>query len=167
VFSFLLFFNLLLFVLSDETISDYPEKMIEGNNHLLLADLILVAHALFVVFVVVGLILILIGGVCLWSWVRNPWLRLSHLIAIGFVVIQSWLGAICPLTIWENSLRQKAGEDGYQDTFMSHWLENLLYYQFPQWVFVVAYTLFAALVLVSWFWVRPRSFGTSSFRSRP
>ncbi|WP_417446908.1 DUF2784 domain-containing protein [Kangiella sp.] len=132
--------------------------MNSSDFYLLLADLILITHALFVVFVVVGLILILIGGACSWSWVRNPLLRLSHLFAIGFVVIQSWLGAICPLTMWENMLRKKAGGVGYQDTFISYWFEKLLYYQLPQWIFVVAYTLFGALVLVSWFWVRPRSF---------
>ncbi len=139
--------------------------MNSSDFYILLADLILIAHALFVVFVVVGLVLILIGGVCSWSWVRNPWFRLSHLIAIGVVVIQSWFSVICPLTIWENGLREKAGEAVYQDTFISHWLEKLLYYQLPQWVFIVVYTLFGALVLVSWFWVRPRSFRTSSFRS--
>lgn len=132
--------------------------MNSSDFYILLADLILITHALFVMFVVVGLILILIGGACSWSWVRNPWFRLSHLIAIGFVVIQSWLGAICPLTIWENALRAKAGEVGYQDTFISYWLEKLLYYQFSQWVFVLVYTLFGALVLVSWFWVKPRKF---------
>ena len=132
--------------------------MNSSNFYILLADLILIIHALFVVFVVTGLIMILIGGVLRWSWVRNPWFRLLHLITIGFVVIQSWLGAICPLTIWENTLRHKAGEVGYQDTFISHWLESLLYYQFSQWVFVVAYTLFGSLVLASWFWVKPRPF---------
>lgn len=129
-----------------------------SDFYLLAADLVLITHALFVVFVVVGLILILIGGFCSWLWVRNLWFRLSHLIAIGVVVVQSWLGAICPLTTWENALREKAGEVGYQDTFISYWLEKLLYYQLPQWIFVVLYTLFGALVLVSWFWVRPRSF---------
>lgn len=132
--------------------------------YMFLADLLLSIHALFVVFVVLGLLLIMIGGICGWSWVRNPWFRLLHLVAIGFVVVQSWFGAICPLTNWESALRQKAGEAGYQDTFISFWLEKMLYYQFPQWVFVLVYTLFGALVLASWFWVRPRSFRSRAFR---
>ncbi|AUD78278.1 DUF2784 domain-containing protein [Kangiella profundi] len=132
--------------------------MNSSDFYILLADLILIIHALFVVFVVTGLIMILIGGVLRWSWVRNPWFRLLHLIAIGFVVIQTWLGAICPLTIWENALRKNAGEAGYQGSFISYWLETILYYQFPQWVFAVVYSLFGLLVLASWFWVRPRPF---------
>ncbi|WP_018625347.1 DUF2784 domain-containing protein [Kangiella aquimarina] len=132
--------------------------MNSSEFYILLADLILITHTLFVVFVVLGLLFIIIGGICGWSWVRNPWIRLAHLLAIGVVVIQSWFGAICPLTVWENSLRQMAGEAGYQDSFISYWLETILYYRFPHWVFVVAYTLFGALVLVSWLWVRPRPF---------
>lgn len=132
--------------------------MNSSDFYILLADLILIIHALFGVFVVTGLIMILIGGVLRWSWVRNPWFRLLHLIAIGFVVIQTWLGAICPLTIWENALRKNAGESGYQGSFISYWLETILYYQFPQWVFAVVYSLFGLLVLASWFWVRPRPF---------
>lgn len=132
--------------------------MNSSDFYILLADLILISHALFVVFVVLGLVLIIIGGICGWSWVRIPWFRLAHLLAVGVVVIQSWFGAICSLTIFENTLRQKAGEVGYQDTFISYWLEKLLYYQFPQWVFVLVYTLFGVLVLASWLWVRPRPF---------
>ena len=68
-------------------------------------------------------------------------------------VVQSWFGVICPLTIWEMALRRKAGAQTYDTTFMTHWVGELLYYDAPQWVFVVAYTVFAALVVLSWFWV--------------
>jgi hypothetical protein len=93
-----------------------------------------------------------------WAWVRNPWFRAAHLLAIGIVVSQAWLGIVCPLTTWENALREKAGETVYSGSFVAHWLEALLYYQAPPWVFVVAYTVFGGLVLISWFWVRPRPF---------
>lgn len=126
--------------------------------YLLAADLILATHFLFVVFVVFGLVLILVGKTRNWRWVRNPWFRLTHLAAIGVVVLQSWLGAICPLTIWEMALRERAGETVYAGSFIAHWLGTLLYYRFPDWVFVLCYTAFGALVLVSWYWVRPRPF---------
>jgi Protein of Unknown function (DUF2784) len=134
--------------------------------YLIAADLVLLIHVLFVAFVVVGLLLILIGGPFAWSWVRNPWFRLAHLAAIGIVVLQSWLGVICPLTIWEMALREKAGDAVYSGSFVAHWLETLLYYEAPAWVFVVAYTAFGALVVLSWFRVRPRRFASHPSRLR-
>ena len=88
----------------------------------LVADALLVTHALFVVFVVLGLILIFVGKLLAWRWVRNPWFRVIHLLGIGVVVLQSWCGVICPLTIWEMDLRLKAGETIYRDSFITHWL---------------------------------------------
>ena len=122
------------------------------------ADALLVTHALFVAFVVFGLLLIIAGKWRSWRWVRNPWFRVAHLAAIGVVVLQSWLGVICPLTTWEMALRAKAGDATYPGSFIAHWVGELLYYRAPAWVFVVSYTVFGALVLASWFWVRPRPF---------
>lgn len=119
------------------------------------ADAVLLLHLLFVVFVVFGLLLILTGGALGWSWVRNPWFRLLHLLAIVIVVIQSWLSVICPLTTIEMLLRNRAGEPTYAGSFITHWLGTILYYQAPPWVFVVCYSAFGALVVASWFWVRP------------
>lgn len=126
--------------------------------YLIAADLMLFIHALFVAFVVFSLLFIIAGKLLSWSWVLNPWFRIFHLIAIGIVVLQSWLGVICPLTIWEMQFRQKAGDAHYEGAFVAHWIEELLYYQAPPWVFIAAYTLFGSLVVISWFWARPRSF---------
>ncbi|MGI9220210.1 MAG: DUF2784 domain-containing protein [Woeseiaceae bacterium] len=123
---------------------------------LLAADLVLMSHILFVAFVVVGLLLILIGKPLDWAWVRNPWFRIAHLAAIAVVVLQAWFGVICPLTTLEMVLRERAGDATYSGTFVSHWLEALLYYEAPAWVFAVCYTAFGALVVLSWFWVRPQ-----------
>ena len=125
---------------------------------LLAADVILLLHVLFVVFVVIGLLLIVIGKVRAWSWIRNPWFRLIHLAAISVVMVQSWLGLICPLTTIEMALRSRAGDTVYSGSFLSHWLESILYYQVPSWIFVVCYMAFAAAVVASWFWIRPRRF---------
>ena len=126
--------------------------------YLLLADSLLLIHVLFVAFVVVGLILIVAGKISSWSWVRNPWFRLAHLACIAIVVLQSWLGKICPLTIWEMALRARAGDATYTGSFIAHWLSEILYYQAPQWVFGLLYTLFGMLVIATWLWVRPRPF---------
>ena len=121
----------------------------------LAADGILMVHALFVAFVLFGLLLVLLGGIRRWKWVKNFWFRIAHLTAIAIVVLQSWLGMICPLTTWEMQLRSRAGETTYTDTFVSHWLQQLLFYEAPAWVFVVAYSLFGGLVVASWFFVPP------------
>ncbi|HSN51824.1 MAG TPA: DUF2784 domain-containing protein [Woeseiaceae bacterium] len=123
--------------------------------YLLAADAVLLLHVLFVAFVVAGLLLILAGGLLSWDWVRNWWFRVIHLGAIGIVVLQAWFGVICPLTRLEMTLRDKAGDTTYAGSFVSHWLEAILYYRAPAWVFAVAYTLFAIVVVMSWVWVRP------------
>lgn len=136
-----------------------PEANVDSSSaYLLAADAVLLVHAFFVAFVVFGLVLILAGGALRWGWVRNPWFRVAHLCAIGVVVVQSWLSVICPLTNLEMAFRSRAGVAVYPGSFIGHWLETLLYYQAPAWVFVVCYTAFGALVVASWFWVRPRPF---------
>lgn len=122
----------------------------------LLADLILVVHGLIIGFVIAGLLLTLIGGFVGWSWIQNPWFRGLHLLCIGVVVLQSWFGAICPLTSWEHELRLAAGEEGYEIGFIATWLRRLIFFSAPLWVFTLAYTLFGALVLATWVWRPPR-----------
>jgi len=128
------------------------------TGYLLAADLLLFTHTLFVAFVIFGLLFVFAGKLLSWNWVRNRWFRLLHLIAIGVVVLQSWLGIICPLTTWEMALREKAGDAVYPGTFISHWIETILYFSAPAWVFVLCYSAFGLLVVVAWFWVRPHEF---------
>ncbi|MEP5763221.1 MAG: DUF2784 domain-containing protein [Halieaceae bacterium] len=132
--------------------------MDESRTFLILADAVLLLHALFVAFVLLGLVLVIVGRLLVWDWVRNPWFRATHLAAIGLVVLQSWLGALCPLTTLEMSLRSRAQDAVYPGSFIAHWLEVMLYYQAPAWVFATCYTAFGAAVLASWFWVKPRPF---------
>ena len=99
--------------------------------------------------------LILIGGWRQWGWVRNPWLRVAHLLGIGVVVAQAWAGLVCPLTTLEMWLRARAGQATYGGGFVEHWLQRLLYYDAPAWVFVVAYSLFGLLVACTWVLVPP------------
>lgn len=127
-------------------------------GYLLAADVLLLLHVLFAGFVVGALLLILVGGWRRWDWVRNPWFRLAHLAAIAVVVLQAWLGRVCPLTGWEMALRSKAGDRVYAGTFVAHWLESILYYQAPPWVFTLCYSLFGLLVVLAWLRIPPRSF---------
>ncbi|WP_395788478.1 DUF2784 domain-containing protein [Aquimonas sp.] len=122
----------------------------------LLADLVLFTHVLTVVFVVLGLALIVIGNLRGWRFVNAWWFRLTHLATIGVVVAQSWLGMTCPLTTLELWLRAQAGEATYAGGFIEHWLSRLLYFNAPPWVFVLAYSVFGAMVLAAWWRWPPR-----------
>ncbi len=125
--------------------------MNDAGLNSLLADTILVVHLAFVVFVVFGFMLILLGLLAGWSWVHNRKFRIAHLAAIGFVVLQAWFGQLCPLTVWENELRRRAGQSGYTETFVEHWLHEVLFYQAEPWIFTTIYTFFGVLVVLVWF----------------
>lgn len=131
-----------------------------------IADIVLMTHVAFVAFVIFALLLIVCGGFRRWNWIRDPWFRMMHLAAIGVVVVQAWFGVICPLTTWEMSLREQAGDQTYGGTFISHWLQKLLYYEAPPWVFVVCYSVFGVVVVSTWFGIRPRPFRASPARAR-
>ena len=73
-----------------------------------LADLVALAHAAFVVFIWLGMILILAGIILRWHSTRHVGFRVAHLAAILFVVARVWLGVPCPLSVCEDSLRKQA-----------------------------------------------------------
>ena len=128
--------------------------------YLWVADGLLVVHASFVAFVVLGFAAILLGIVLHWDWTTRPGFRITHLLAIGFVVLQAWFGRVCPLTVWEAELRRRAGVPTYESTFVEYWLQRLIFYEAEPWVFVVAYTGFGFAVLLTFVLAPPR-------RSRP
>jgi hypothetical protein len=119
----------------------------------LLADLILITHFLFVLFVVGSLPLIWIGGWIGLDFVRNRTFRLSHLAAILFVAGESLVGMVCPLTWLEDSLRGTSADEG----FIERWLHRILFYDVPEWAFIAVYVGFALLVLLTFKFVPPRS----------
>jgi len=121
----------------------------------LLVDVVLALHVAVVAFVVGGLVLVVIGNLGNWRWVNALWFRLTHLGAIAVVVAQAWLGVTCPLTSLEIWLRAKARATTYSGGFIEYWLQRLLYYEAPSWVFVMAYSLFGLLVLATWWYFPP------------
>jgi len=120
-----------------------------------LADAILVVHVGIVAFVILGAFAIFIGRTR-WRWVRGLRWRLVHVVLMAFIALQAWLGALCPLTVWEQALRRRAGQATYGESFIEHWLSRLIFFDAPWWSFVAAYTAFAALVIAAWFLVPPR-----------
>lgn len=132
-----------------------------------LADAVLALHVGVVLFVVGGLLLIWVGRWRGWRWSDAWWFRLAHLAAIGVVAAQAWLGIVCPLTTLEMWLRVQARGPVYAGGFIEHWLQRLLYWQAPPWVFVLAYTTFALLVAATWvLWPPRRSSGRRPDRQR-
>ena len=120
----------------------------------LAADLVVTVHAAYVGFVVIGFLLILLGTVLKWTWIRNVWFRLVHLTMILVVVAEAWLGIVCPLTTWENQLRELAGQTAYEGDFIANWMHDLIFFEAPPWVFTVCYTVFGLLVAAT-FWFAP------------
>ena len=114
----------------------------------LLADTILVVHAAFVLFVVAGFAVILAGIALKLRFAFNPWFRGAHLAAIVFVAIESLLGFLCPLTIWEDALRGNQAGPG----FIQRWVHAWLFWDVPASFFTPIYVAF--LLLVVWSWVR-------------
>lgn len=127
--------------------------------HAFLADLVLLLHFAIVVFVVVGLAVIVIGNLAGQGWVNAWCFRVAHLGAIGIVVAEAWLGITCPLTTLEAWLRAQAGQAGMARGFIEHWVQRLLFYEAPAWVFTTAYTIFGLLVVVVWWRYPPERRG--------
>jgi hypothetical protein len=122
----------------------------------ILADVIVAIHLGFVSFVVLGQVLILVGMFCRWSWVRNPWFRLAHLLAIGIVVFESLNGIECPLTTLEYHLRSLAGQNPEDISFVGRLLRDLLFFECSESTFTAIYVCFGSLVLLTFAVVPPR-----------
>jgi hypothetical protein len=125
--------------------------------YLWLANLVLIAHGLIVLFNIGALPIIWIGYFRGWNFVRSFAFRITHLSLIAFVLAESLLGAVCPLTAWENQWRVKAGVgERYERGFFAHWIHQLIFWDLDAKVFVTAYTLFLLLVVLTFVWVKPR-----------
>ena len=118
----------------------------------LLADIVLVLHFALAMFIVVGLAAIWLGGLLPWRWIRDFRFRIAHIATISFVALEGVLGITCPLTAWEDRLRQSA----VGASFVARWLQRLLYYDLPEWVFAVVYVGMAIVTAVTWIYGPPQ-----------
>jgi hypothetical protein len=81
------------------------------------ADAIVWLHLIFIVFVMLGALLVL----------RWKWVALLHIPAAAWGMCVEFLHLYCPLTPLENLLRTRAGEVGYSGGFVEHYLIALIY----------------------------------------
>jgi polyferredoxin len=118
----------------------------------LAADAVLLAHFAIAAFIVFGLVFVWLGAALGWRWIRNPWFRYVHLAAIVFVAVEALLGIACPLTVWEDLLRGGVRAE----SFIARWVQGLLYYRAPEWIFTIAYALWTLATLLALWRVPPR-----------
>ena len=129
-------------------------------SYALLADAVLVIHFAVIVFVIGGLLAIPLGNALAWGWVNGWAFRIAHAAAVFTIVLQAWLGQHCPLTVLEVWLRARTAEaSSYEVSFVQHWLERLIYFSAPLWVFALLYTAFALLLCLAWWRYPPRARG--------
>jgi len=81
------------------------------------ADLLVLLHLVFILFVVAG-------GFAVFKW---QWMALLHLPAAVWGALIEYRGWVCPLTPWENRLRELAGQQGYTEGFIEHYILQIVY----------------------------------------
>jgi hypothetical protein len=69
-----------------------------------------------------------------------------------FVAAETLLGLMCPLTLWEDTLR---GEDS-RSSFIARWIGRLIYYDLPAWIFTTAYVALAVALIITLVLVPPQ-----------
>jgi Protein of Unknown function (DUF2784) len=121
-----------------------------------LADLMVAIHVGYVGYVVVGQLLIWLGWALGWKWVRNFWFRATHLLAIGIVAYEELLDIRCPLSVWEEYFREKAGQPVSGETFLGRLMHSLIFYNFEPWVFTTIYLTTLSVVVLTLILCPPR-----------
>ena len=123
-----------------------------------LATAILLVHLGIVAFNIFGLVAVPMGKWLGWPFVRGYWWRLAHLLALAVVALEAVLGRACFLTLWEDAF--KSGADaGEPPPLIATWVNSVLYWPLPLWVFAAIYVAVFAYALLLWRWVPPRRAG--------
>ncbi len=102
-------------------------------------------HFAWIVFVVTGAFFLR----------RHRRLRLFHLAAVVYSLAIEAYGWICPLTHLEQWLWQRAGREAYEGSFITYYLEKIIYLRAPQWLLVSLAVLLLAVTLFLYFWPEP------------
>jgi hypothetical protein len=120
--------------------------------HPLLGQTILALHLGVIAFNVAGLVVIPLGAALGWGFVRIRWLRLAHLGSLGVTAAQALLGRDCFLTDWQAAASGQAPQP-----LITKFVNSLIYWPLPIWVFTTAYVAVFLYTAALWRWVPPRS----------
>jgi len=112
--------------------------------HAMLATLVLSVHLLVIAFNLFGMVAVPLGAWRGWQFVHAPAWRLLHVASLGITALQAAVGDACFLTRWEVEL---SGAGTSPEPMVMHWINAMIYWQAPAWVFLVAYLLAVAYVL--------------------
>jgi hypothetical protein len=122
----------------------------------LIADAIVAVHVAYVIYVVIGQLLIWLGLALRWRWVRNPWFRWAHMIMMVIVGGEATLDIECPLTRWEGQFRELAGEATSGTSFVGRLLHKLIFVDWPPWIINGLHMGFALVVVATFILAPPR-----------
>ena len=119
--------------------------------NILFSEIILFIHFLIFLFITLSFILIPVGYFQKWKWVKNKYYRSMHLILMGIISIETILGFMCPLTILENYLR----DDIKVDNKFTEIVHQILYWNLPNYQFIILYILSFSYLIFLWFFFKP------------
>ena len=119
----------------------------------LLGQLVLAVHLAVIAFNVFGLVAIPLGAALKWDWVRVFWWRALHVASLAAVAMQAVLGRACFLTDWQDALTG----GGARDPLIMRWVNSVVFWPLPPWVFAAAYAVVFAYVIALWWLVPPQS----------
>jgi hypothetical protein len=124
-----------------------------ANANSVLPALILALHLAVIAFNVFGLVAIPLGAWLGWRFVRILWWRLLHLASLAVVAAQAIAGRPCFLTLWQQAL---AGASGRETPLIMGWVNRMVFWPLPMWVFTALYLAVFAYVVALFWWVPPR-----------
>ena len=112
----------------------------------MIAEVLLLIHFGLAAFISAGFFIIPLGYKLNWNWIKKRNLRLLHLFLMGIITAETIVGLTCPLTVLENMFR----DVDYSMSFISFWVAQILYWDLPNQVFVLIYSLCFGWVLILW-----------------
>ena len=125
--------------------------MLSHEELIQFAGFVLYFHLIIILFIIFGFIVIPLGAKLKWQFIHGFWWRLTHLVSMVVVAIQAVLGKACFLTYIQSDFLQSAGKKGYTVPFIQTYIDRLIYYNFPIWIFSIFYVILFFYTIYLWF----------------
>ena len=122
-----------------------------------MSEAVLAVHLLVILFNVFGLVAVPIGAIRNWRFVHIRWWRVLHVVALAAVAAQALAGRACILTVWQGDLAATAAQPA--TPLIVRWINWLVYWPLPIWVFAALYALVFAYALALLWLVPTRRLG--------